>query len=190
MLGQLNIVVQLYDGFDIDLDELRLAEDFYTGIFRVDLTEDAPSKNRQNYDYVICLNTLEHVRDAASSINNLVKMLDADGTLYLKLPCRHALFAKLNKALPQNIKRAILHSIYPQKSGDGFKAYYDKSTPSEIKKILEDNGLEVQELNLIKWSSYFSFLFPLYLVWRLAACIQNAMIQDYCESFEIVAKKR
>ena len=56
--------------------------------------------------------------------------------------------------------------------------------------MLEEVGLEIEEIRLIKWSSYFSFFFPLYIFWRLVTIMQNLLIDDYCESFEIVARYR
>lgn len=173
-----------YDGFDISLEELTQARDQYSGIFQLDLTSPA-SQPSDKYDVIICLNTLEHVTDAAASIATLSKMLNNGGTLYLKLPSRHAMFEELNLVLPNEFKRKMLHAIFPQKIGDGFPAYYDKSTPTKITAICNKLGLDLQDKNLVKFSSYFTFFFPLYLVWRLITMVQNLVISDYCESFEL-----
>jgi 2-polyprenyl-3-methyl-5-hydroxy-6-metoxy-1,4-benzoquinol methylase len=181
--------VKCYDGFDIDLNELDLAKRYYTNISKVDLTESLPSNIAAKYDFIVCRNTLEHVDDVRASVENLAGMLVKGGKLYLKLPCRHALFAKLNLALPQGFKKKVLHFIYPHKAGDGFRVYYDKSTPAELSKILGENGLDIEKLRLNKYSSYFAFFFPFYFIWRIVSCVQNRLVDDYCESFEVVAKK-
>lgn len=181
--------VAVYDGFDISKEELLIARDLYTDIFELDLTKDQTGKTKQ-YDVVICLNTLEHVTDTASSIETLAHMVDDNGTLYLKLPCRYAMFAKLNLMMPNELKRKIMHTVYPHKVGDGFKAYYDRCTPNQIIEICRQNGLVLQEKSLIKWTSYFSFLFPVYVVWRFVTMIQNIVISDYCEAFELVLVKK
>lgn len=174
----------VYDGFDISLDELEIAKDQYTNIFQLDLTQPNTLPDHK-YDVIICLNTLEHVTDARASLETLIGMLNDGGTLYLKLPSRQAMFARLNLLLPNALKRKILHAVFPHKSGDGFPAYYDQSTPDKIAAICADLGLSVQEKNLVKFSSYFTFFLPLYLVWRLVTLIQNAVLADYCESFEL-----
>ncbi len=183
-----NITVASYDGYDIDLKELKLAGGQYDAIFEVDLTDSSDPIFKKKYDYIVCLNTLEHVQDSTMAIKNISKMLKKGGSLYFKLPCRHALFAKLNLVLPQNFKKKLLYFVFPHKSGDGFEVYYDKSTPNQYRELLERCGLEIQEINFIKWSSYFSFLFPIYFLWRLLTLIQNKIIVDYCESFEIIAR--
>jgi len=182
--------VEIYDGYDIDMKELCQAKEHYDNIYKTDLTDISDELLVKKYDKIICLNTLEHVDDATKSIDILAHMLNQGGSIYLKLPCKHAVFAKLNLALPQEIKKKILHFIFPHKSGDGFKVIYDKSSPKEYIKMLEDVGFEIEEIRLIKWSSYFSFFFPLYVVWRLITVVQNSVIDDYCESFEIVARYR
>ena len=188
-VGKEVVEVAVYDGFDVDLNELKIAEDYYTNIFELDLTQSLPRSLNRKYSHIVCLNTLEHVQDVEKSIKNLASMLSEDGELYLKLPCRHAVFAKLNLILPQAFKKKLLHYVYPEKSGDGFRAYYDKSTPKEYIKLLENNGLKVQNLRLVKWSSYFSFFVPLYLIWRVITLVQDKAMNDYCESFEIEVKK-
>jgi SAM-dependent methyltransferase len=175
----------IYDGYDISIDELIVARHHYDGVFELDLTKKQFEMPRQ-YDIVICLNTLEHVNDVSMSIAALSKMLKNEGKLYLKLPSKHAIFAKLNLLLPNEFKKTLMHKIFPHKVGDGFKVYYDKSTPKQIIAICEENGLQLVEMNLVKWSSYFSFLFPLYIIWRCVSICQNIFISDYCESFEVV----
>ena len=190
ILKRQDIDVASYDGYDIDIEELNLAKEHYNEIFRIDLKERLNERLVKKYDYVICLNTLEHVDNAAEAIKNLSIMLNQDGCIYLKLPCNHAVFTKLNLVLPQEFKKRLLHFLFPNKSGDGFPAFYDKSTPNEYRTLLEDCGFQVQEIRLIKWSSYFSFFFPFYAFWRLITLVQNLVIKDYCESFEIVATYR
>lgn len=178
-----------YDGYDISLDELQIAKEHYSDIFQLDLTDESSTPQKQ-YDAVICLNTLEHVRDVSSSIQTLSHMVADGGKLYLKLPSRYALFAQLNLLLPNDLKKKILHKVFPHKSGDGFPAYYDKSTPNRIVEICKENNLQLVEKNLVKWSSYFSFFLPLYVMWRLLTLMQNLLISDYCESFEVTFVKK
>ena len=178
-----------YDGFDISLDELEISRDFYSKIFAINLNEPIVEKNF-DYDLVICLNTLEHVKNTTQAIKNLNLLVKKGGKLYLKMPCKHAVFTKLNLIIPNQIKNLIMHRIYPHKKGDGFPAFYDKSTPLEIIKILESEGLTMEKISYVKWSSYFSFFFPFYIIWRVYTIFQNIFIKDYCESFEIIFYKK
>lgn len=178
-----------YDGYDVDLAELRQAKDCYTNIYYLDLTS-TNAKPAITYDRIICMNTLEHVRNASKAIENLAAMLKEGGIIYLKMPCKHAAFAKLNLLLPNAIKKRLLHLIYPDKIGDGFPVFYDKATPNVMCSLCESNGLRITKVALTKWSSYFSFLAPIYLAWRIYTVLQNIVTADYCESFELIAVKQ
>ena len=178
-----------YDGYDIDIDELTQAKKYYSEIFVTDLTISG-NVAKETYDYVVCLNTLEHVKDASNAVENLANMLSNGGFLYLKLPCRHALFAQLNLILPNELKKSVMHLIFPSKIGDGFQAYYHKSTPNEMIKVCTESGLEVVHMAYVRWSSYFSFFFPLYVIWRIYTLVQRLCLRDYCESFEIILRKK
>lgn len=177
----------VYDGYDISLDELNEARNSYTDIYQLDLTSNITDIKR--YDLIICLNTLEHVSDVKPAIKNLAEMLNDGGHLYIKLPSKYAIFAQLNKLLPQTLKKNLLHAVFPEKVGDGFEAYYDCACPDQIIEISHKNGLSLIEKNLVKWSSYFTFFLPLYILWRMVTIFQNVFNKNYCESFEILLKK-
>ena len=178
----------VYDGLDISREELDLAADKYSAIYEVDLT-DQSFQSPKDYDMVICLNTLEHVKDTKQAIQSLSTMVREGGVVYVKLPCRKAAFARLNKILPNELKRKLMHYVFPSKKGDGFQAYYDHCTPHEITKLAQNSGLSVIDTNYVRYSSYFTFFLPFYVIWRVYTLIQLAFTKDYCESFEMILRK-
>lgn len=173
-----------YHGYDISLAELSMSTGIYTEIFCLDLCANQ-SNWAKTYDLVLCLNTLEHVKDVETAISHLAQMINPGGTLYLKLPCRNSVFARLNLIIPQTIKLFLLHFIFPSKKTDGFLAFYDRCTPKDIIELCEEKKLYLTEFNGIQWSSYFRFFFPFYVVWRVISCLQALLSDTYCESFEI-----
>ena len=176
-------------GMDIDAAELARAPDGVYGEIRVidlDIPEAAPTAD---FDLVICLNTLEHVGDARVALNNLCRMLRPGGTLLVAAPCRHAVFAHLNRQLPERLKRRLLFGLFPGKRGDGFPARYDRASPPEYTAILEEDGLEVVGVERIYWSSYFTLFFPLYALWRAVSLLQRALVPGYCERFIVIARR-
>tara|TARA_B100000242_G_scaffold134864_1_gene95828 strand:+ start:163 stop:900 length:738 start_codon:yes stop_codon:yes gene_type:complete len=189
MITSINLPKEIiYDGYDIDLEELEIAREAYNNIYQLDLNK--PQYNNKIYDLIICLNTLEHVEDVTTAISNLELMTKKGGKIYVKLPCKYALFTRLNLIIPNKLKNRIMHKIFPSKKTDGFPAFYDKSTPNEIINIFKNLDLEIESINLVKWSSYFSFFFPLYIIWRFITIFQNIFIKDYCESFELIFNKK
>lgn len=181
--------VSAYEGFDIDLDELKQAEDLYHAIHVVDLTKPVDEAYRGRFTNIFCISTLEHVTDDTVAMQNLAGMLQDGGELYIKVPYKFAIFAMLNRVMPQEAKRKILHYIFPDKIGDGFPVYY-KGCRLTAMKNAQTHGLRISRTNKHYTSSYFMFFLPFYLVWRLGTVIQYVVDRDYCESFEVILKKQ
>ena len=178
----------VYDGYDISKKEFEIARNKYTNIYELDLNQ-TNNKFAKKYDLILCNNTLEHLNNVSKGIKNLTLMVKNKGRIYIKMPCKYSIYSQLNLILPNKFKNKIMHWIFPSKKGDGFPAFYDKATPIEIINIFRKEGFFLEEYNYVKWSSYFTFLFPLYFVWRIITIVQNLIIKDYCESFEMIFYK-
>jgi len=185
-----NFPVSQYDGFDIDIEELEQARTLYSNVHVVDLTESLRDEHRNKYSKILCKSTLEHVTDDATAFNNLVDMLEDGGELYIKAPCKSAIFARLNRILPNEFKRRMLHFIFPEKVGDGFPAYYKGCSIPEMKQKAARHNMTLQASNKHMASSYFMFFVPLYFLWRLITVPQILFNKNHCENFEIVFKKQ
>ena len=185
-----DVELERYDGFDIEATELELARDKYTSIHVADITQ-MDEQSASQYDWVICLSTLEHVLDDRAALEGLARIMKPEARLYIRVPYRGAVFAVTNRILPNNLKRWLLYSIFPSKKGDGFPAYYRGCAVS----MMVENGRAVGlnqvpgEVNKVYTSTYFMFFFPLYLVWRIVTAVQYSLDRDYCERFEIVFEK-
>lgn len=187
--AHLDIKDKVYVGLDMDKEELEQAPaGSYTSTKVVDISEP-PLDQTGVFDLIICRNTLEHVTNAETAIAGLASMLAPGGRCYIKLPCRKALFARLNLIMPNKMKRRIMHAVFPHKEGDGFPAFYDKAVPSAVQKIAQTAGLEIAAEKRNFRSSYFTFFLPAYVVWRTLATLQYMTDRDYCESFEMVLCK-
>ncbi|WP_181164587.1 class I SAM-dependent methyltransferase [Amaricoccus solimangrovi] len=180
-----------YEGLDIDDTELRSAPPgIYSRVRVVDIT-DVPGEMSESYDRIICRNTLEHVRDMDRAIGGLAMMARPNGKIYVKTTCRFALYARLNRILPEVLKRRLLFFLFPHKSGDGFPAFYDRCTVREISDLASKHGLNPSfPVNQSYYSTYFTFLMPVYFVWRFFTGIQYLINKDYSERFELVFEKR
>jgi SAM-dependent methyltransferase len=181
---------KIYVGLDLDVAELEAAPSgTYSAIKLIDIC--APDISLAGkFDLIICRSTLEHVFDTSAAIAGLALLLAPGGRCYLKLPCRKAAFARLNLLLPNEIKRRIMYAVFPHKQGDGFPAFYNLCQPSDISRLSKENDLDILAEKRNYRSSYFSFFFPLYVLWRLIATVQYLVDKDYCENFEFVFEKR
>ena len=176
-------------GLDIDENELGKApKGAYDKIICADI-----SKFSGNYeaDMVICQAVLEHVRDVESAFKSISSILKPGGLALLFVPSKHAVFARLNVILPENLKKNLLHCIYPKtKKGQGFRSFYDHCTPSDFKRMATGNDLSLLEAKYYYISSYFSFFFPAYLVWRLWILLFHFLAKEQAaETFSMVFRK-
>jgi SAM-dependent methyltransferase len=173
-------------GVDIDADELARAPD---GVYDKTISSDvARYRGNHEADIVICRALLEHVRDVESAFAGIASMLKPGGLALLFVPSRNAVFARLNILLPQKLKKWLLHSIFPKtKRNQGFPSFYDRCTPAEFKRMAESNNLELVEARYYYVSSYFSFFFPFYLIWRLWVIVFRAIRKEQAaETFAMV----
>jgi 2-polyprenyl-6-hydroxyphenyl methylase/3-demethylubiquinone-9 3-methyltransferase len=171
----------VYVGLDIDLEELRRAPPVYTATRVCDI-QSPPDDLLGGFDVIICRYTLEHVEDAEKAIAGLVAMLAPGGVCFGVVPCERAIFSRINRRIPEALKRRLLFALFPGKTGDGFPAYYDRGTPSQYLRMIRAAGGIDAWVQPCHWSGYFTFFLPLYITWRLIAVVQR-MDPDYCERF-------
>jgi 2-polyprenyl-3-methyl-5-hydroxy-6-metoxy-1,4-benzoquinol methylase len=153
-------------GLDIDQNELAAAP---SGCYDEAVCADVRSyRGNGDGDLVICQALLEHVNGVDQAFHAMASMLKPGGIAIVFVPSRNAVFARLNLALPAHLKRRLLFTIFPSaREGQGFKSYYDRCTPSDFRRLAAEAGLEVTEIVPYYTSSYFTFFFPLHVLWRL-----------------------
>ncbi len=176
-------------GLDIDEAELdRAPAGAYDSTICADVTR---YQGQGDADIVICQALLEHVPDTDAAMSAIAGMLKPGGVALLFVPCRNAMFARLNLVLPEVVKRHLLFGLYPSARGrQGFPAWYDRCTPREMRAIARDHGLHVVALKVYFSSRYFSFLFPLHVAWRSwVMAFERLVGEQAAESFSLVLRK-
>lgn len=177
-------------GIDIDSNELNAAPDgLYDNFFVADITD---YDGNADGNLAICITLLEHVKDVEAALVGIRSCLKHGGYCALFVPSKNALFAKINKILPNQVKKYILFSLYPNsKKCQGFPAYYDRCTPVELGNIAQSLGFEILDEKYYFKSSYFSFFFPFYFFWRIYILIRYIINKKKAaETFAMVLKKR
>ncbi len=176
-------------GVDISSEELASAPDgAYDEVLVGDITA---LPGRGDCDVVLCQAVLEHVADVPAAIQSVASMLRPGGVCLLFVPCRNAPFARLSLLLPESLRRRILFGVFPETSRtQGFRPYYDQCTPAAIARLAVASGLHVAETRRYYMSSYFSFLLPLHVLWRLwTLAVVAAGAGDLCETFSMALEK-
>lgn len=180
-------------GLDISDRELSAAPaGVYDRIICADITQYS---GRDCADIAICAALLEHVRDTGAALRAIATLLKPGGVALLFVPCRNAVYARINRITPESFKRWLLKAIYgdfPEIQAEltGFPAYYDRCTPRDICAMAKASGFTVQRLQVYFASGYFQFLPPLYVAWRLWQVAFKTIAGDQAaETFSVVLKK-
>lgn len=176
-------------GLDIDENELKSAPRcIYNKTIAADITK---YDGNSDGDLAICLALLEHVKNVEAGLRGIASCLNIQGYVCMFVPSKNALYAQINLILPEKMKRLILFTLFPDtRELHGFPAYYDRCTPQDIKRIVKSMGFEVVEERHYYISTYFSFFFPLYVLWRIYLLAFHWIAKEQAaETFGLVLKK-
>jgi ubiquinone/menaquinone biosynthesis C-methylase UbiE len=176
-------------GLDIDEEELTKAP---RGLYDCTIVTDITTYREQNAaDLVVCKSTLEHVHSTEAALATMARLLSPGGTLLVFVPWRNALYARLNVLLPQRLKLLLLSAFMPDRCDElGFPAKYDHCTPRDLCRFTTNYGLQIKELRPYYISSYFSVVFPLYVLWRAWILAYRAIAGEHAaETFVLIARK-
>jgi SAM-dependent methyltransferase len=176
-------------GLDIDAEELaRAPRALYDRTISADISRYA---GEGDADLLICQALLEHVGDTEGAIRAISTILKPGGAALVFVPCRNAVYARINLLLPEALKRRILFGLFPEMSRDhGFPARYDRCTPTRIEHMAQRHGLACEARRTFGNSDYFRFLLPLHVAWRLWQALFRAVAGDEAaETFTLVLRK-
>jgi 2-polyprenyl-3-methyl-5-hydroxy-6-metoxy-1,4-benzoquinol methylase len=176
-------------GVDIDDEQFAKAP---PGLYDCTIAADITTYHEQNAaDLVICKSTLEHVRNTEAALATMARLLNPGGILLVFVPSRNALYARLNLLLPQHLKMRLLTAFMPDRIDHlGFPTLYDHCTPRDFCRFATSYGLEIKDLRPYYISSYFSVVFPVYVLWRVWILAYRAVAREQAaESFVLIARK-
>lgn len=176
-------------GVDIRQDALDAAP---AGGYDEAVCGDAETFSRAGVaDLVISRALAEHLRHPEKMFQRTWELLKDGGETLHFIPNRHAVFAHLNRIIPERTKRSLLHTIYPLSRGHlGFEAFYRSCTPAGIRSILEGIGFRDIHITPYFCSNYFVAYLPAHaamLGWQMTAMGLRA--SELCENFIVYARK-
>jgi SAM-dependent methyltransferase len=177
-------------GLDLSESELaRAPEGSYDEVVVTDITG---FRGTGTADLVVCQALLEHVRDTEAAIRAISTILKTGGLALLFVPSSNAAFARLNRLLPDGLRKRVLRTLHPQ-GGDrqGFPAYYDRCIPDDFRRLADHSAMSVIDCRTYYTSSYFEVLFPLHLLWRAWILLAYRINRErFAETFSMALQKR
>jgi SAM-dependent methyltransferase len=177
-------------GLDVSAAELALAP---SGSYDATIVADIQDfRGTEKADLAICQAVLEHIPRVDAALAAISTLLKPGGYAVVFVPCENAAFAILNRILPENLKRRILFSAFPEaRESQGFRSYYDHCTPSALTRLAAAHGLTAVELKTYYSSGYFRAFFPAQLIWRVwTMAVAATASQKFCETFSLALRKR
>lgn len=162
-----------------DADELLLA----------DATKEIPLPDA-SVDLIVSRAVLEHMESPQDFFRHSFRVLKPGSYCIHVFPCKMALFAIINRLLPQTLSRKILFYFKPDSRGKGgFPAYYHKCYYTGIKRVLMETGFDLKEIrHYYNQSVYFEFFLPFFLLCALYE-ILTLPIKNLTPFLLVVARK-
>lgn len=176
-------------GLDIDPNELaRAPAGAYDRIICADIQT---YRGAGDADLVICQAVLEHVRSLRAALEGVFGLLKVSGLGLVWVPSRNVCYARFNLILPEHLKKKILFYVSPRAEHEqGFPAFYDRCTPRQFRALIGEYEGSIVEEQFYYVSSYFSFLLPVYALWRLWVCVFHRLArEEAAESFSVAFPK-
>ncbi|WP_175265818.1 class I SAM-dependent methyltransferase [Methanothrix thermoacetophila] len=98
-------------GVDINENELNTAP---LGVYDKKIVADITKyEGTCDGDLAVCLAVLEHVQNVEAALRGINSCLKRGGLCVIFVPSKNAIYAKINRILPQDLKKKILFSIFP-----------------------------------------------------------------------------
>jgi 2-polyprenyl-6-hydroxyphenyl methylase/3-demethylubiquinone-9 3-methyltransferase len=146
------------------------------------------ARRRRSGDLPITFGSPQGRRPATAAISSILK---PGGGALIYVPCRNAVFARMNPILPEGIKRRILFGVFPKMRRDhGSPACYNRCTPSGFDDLARWHALIPESRRLYFTRGRFRFCLPLHAVWRIQLLMFRWMAgTEAAETFAVIFRK-
>jgi SAM-dependent methyltransferase len=125
-----------YVGLDVSAPELALAPPgSYDETWARDVTTHVPDLDGR-FDLIVSWQVLEHVKPMESAIANIHRYLAPGGRFVALLSSSYAVFAILNRLIPDRLGKLLIERLMHREPGTVFTAYYDRCWYSALHDML------------------------------------------------------
>jgi SAM-dependent methyltransferase len=146
-----------YVGLDISSTEMDKAPaGSYDSVVVGDITKPIPGLAAE-FDLILSWLVLEHVKPLESAFANLNSYLRPGGVFLAELSGSFSLHAVVNRLLPPQASRWILHRIQGRDPDTVFRAHYDRGWYSALNRSFGQNWLHVEVEPLFTGARYLDF---------------------------------
>ena len=163
-----------YQYVGLDIEEKPRCHDVYDR-FVVQSIEDPIGGE---YDLVMSITLLEHVRDNASSITNIFNALRSARETHHYVPGKGHPYALALRAVGSKWQKRLIQVLRPMAVQEtGYPAFFHHCTVRNMVRLFEDVGFEdVRVSTFYRANDYFAFFFP--------AFIAVTGFENICKAFD------
>ena len=164
-----------------DVDETKIA----------DVTRGLPFESG-SVDVVASEAVLEHLTDIESFIVDSARVTKPGGLFISLFSSRFSPHAIANRMLPEAWSSRLLRTLVPGSGGRlGFEAYYDRTYPAEVRRLLEEHGFSVSCVRVSYYQSpYLEFFVPFFLLSAVYELCIRALGVENLAAYVVVAAER
>jgi len=176
----------VYDGLDIEHREA--CETIYDDFLVQSIEEPIP----REYDLIISVTLLEHVRDNHASLRSCFGALTPGGAVMHYLPSRYHPYSLILRAIGPRLQKKLIDRLHPEaRAVAGYPAFFHLCSPRQMRRALQEIGYaNIRVLPSYRAAGYFTFLAPVYVLVLAYENLCRALgLQELCSGFVVVAEK-
>jgi ubiquinone/menaquinone biosynthesis C-methylase UbiE len=147
----------------VDIDEhfltrskLKYAKNADIKIIKSDCMDLDRKFKKGSFDTVTIINVLEHIKRQEKAVRIMNKLLSAGGKLTVFVPAFQCIFGKLDKDL----------------------GHYRRYTKTTLRKVLEQNGFEIEKMHYMNFIGFFGWYFNSKLLGRGLTPVRQSLFFD------------
>lgn len=137
----------------VGIEKFDYSKPKFDNIINIDIFDNTFEDN--SFDIITFLDVMEHIEDENKFLQEVKRLIKYNGTIIITVPAYQWLFS----------------------NSDIFYGHYRRYNSKTLRKVLEDNGLEIQKLSYMNF-----FLFPLFALVRIIDKVFNRKKFEYGES--------
>jgi hypothetical protein len=175
-----------YDGLDVDQKE-----DCFT-IYDHFIVQSVEEPIEHQYQMIISITLLEHVRDNRASVRSMFEGLRPGGTTHHYIPSGYHPYSLCLRLVGPTLQKKLIPILRPDGVGEtGYPAFFDHCSTSSMRKVFRASGFEkIDTVPFYNANDYFAFFLPAWIVVVLFEYLCRKLnLELFASGFVISARK-